>query len=825
MQKPALPEDEHRRLAALAGLGVLDTEPEARYERIVRLAARHFRVPIALLSLVDADRQWFKAAYGLNVRQTSRDVSFCGHAILGSDAFVVEDARSDARFRDNPLVAGAPHIGFYAGQPLAGPDGSRVGTLCIMDHKPRTLSAADLEALRDFARLAENELSNARVHRALEFSRESQALRSAILATALDCIISIDDEGRVVEFNPAAELTFGYSRQDVVGKELASLIIPEKLRESHRRGLKRFLATGEGPVIGKRVEVEAMRADGSGFPAELAITPTYIGGKPTFTAYLRDISARKIGEQRLAIQYAVASAFAETSRLEDAFERVIEAVCSNLGWSVGALWLARAGADELTCAHVWQRPDTDLEEFVAATRTGTFRRGVGLPGRVLASGSPAWIQDVEADQNFPRIRFARKADLHTAIGFPLRAGGRLLGVFEFFTRRVEEPDDDLLRALEAVGSQAGQFIERMLDEEKLRRLTGELDAIFNLSPDGFLAFDRHGLTTYVNKSLLSMLDMGREGLTRLTEDQVDDLLLAMCDPREPYSRCSTARDGASDVLRLVRPRPKTLLRSVKLLVTAAHERLGKVLYFRDVTGEAEVDRMKTEFLSTAAHELRTPMASIHGFTELLLRRDYDAKTQRELLQTIHRQSTKLNHLVNELLDLARIEARAGKDFKIRVQPLLPIVRQTVREFMVPDDPRKVSLRLGRGSPLVAVDGEKFSQALLNVLSNAYKYSPDGGAVVLRTVARAGEHGREIGISVADRGIGMAPEVTSRIFERFYRADAAGAFPGTGLGLSLVKEIMDIHRGAVEVKSVPGSGTEVTLWLAEKPGPVPAGEGA
>lgn len=142
-----IPPDEATRLKALRDLLLLDTPPEARYDRIVAFAANLFDVPMALISLVDEDRQWFKASVGLQVCETTRDVSFCGHAILAPETLVVPDAALDPRFHDNPLVLGAPHIRFYAGAPLRMPEGELIGTLCILDTRPRTLDAVQLAQL------------------------------------------------------------------------------------------------------------------------------------------------------------------------------------------------------------------------------------------------------------------------------------------------------------------------------------------------------------------------------------------------------------------------------------------------------------------------------------------------------------------------------------------------------------------------------------------------------------------------------------------------------------------------------------------------------
>jgi len=163
MKTPPIPIDEFQRLEALRSLRVLDTPAEERFDRLTRLARRLFNVPQALVSLVDEDRQWFKSHSGTEVTETPRDVSFCGHAILGDEVFVVTDALRDPRFADNPLVTGEPGIRFYAGCPLSVGNGLRIGTLCIIDFEPRRFGDEDADLLRDLARMAEQELSAVRM--------------------------------------------------------------------------------------------------------------------------------------------------------------------------------------------------------------------------------------------------------------------------------------------------------------------------------------------------------------------------------------------------------------------------------------------------------------------------------------------------------------------------------------------------------------------------------------------------------------------------------------------------------------------------------------
>jgi diguanylate cyclase (GGDEF)-like protein len=158
-----IPHDDKERVTSLRRLGLLDTAPEERFDRITRTARRLFGVDTALVSLVDADRQWFKSKQGLAADEFPRDISFCGPAIVDSDVLVIPDTRDDDRFGDNPLVASDPTVRFYAGCPIAGPDGALVGTLCLIDHRPHALDDEDIRSLRDLAAMVEREIAVTRL--------------------------------------------------------------------------------------------------------------------------------------------------------------------------------------------------------------------------------------------------------------------------------------------------------------------------------------------------------------------------------------------------------------------------------------------------------------------------------------------------------------------------------------------------------------------------------------------------------------------------------------------------------------------------------------
>ena len=159
MTPAPMPADEDERLAALRELLLLEMPPEERFDRLARFAAEQLDTPIALLTLVDGQRQWFKSRMGLEATETPREISFCGHAILKNELFVVEDASRDPRFADNPLVTGDPHIRFYAGAPLSAPGGHRIGTLCVIDTVPRTLGTVERSILDALRRLANETLA------------------------------------------------------------------------------------------------------------------------------------------------------------------------------------------------------------------------------------------------------------------------------------------------------------------------------------------------------------------------------------------------------------------------------------------------------------------------------------------------------------------------------------------------------------------------------------------------------------------------------------------------------------------------------------------
>lgn len=284
--------DEIRRLAALGEYGIQDALAEPGFDRLVQLAANVFEVPIALISLVQSHRQLFAARVGLDVCETARDVSFCAHAIKSDGVMVVPDAREDARFRDNPLVTGEPHIRFYAGMPLRSPSGEKIGTLCIIDRKPHfDFGASERRNLSDLAALVLDKLELRRLELA---RRASQSRFENIAATSPDAIICVDAEGIVTFWNAAAEKLAGYAADEIVGQPISLIAAPQIIDRLHS-----IAATRETLTDARTAEIDVRRKNGTTVVVELSASMWRDDGKASFGAILRDITERKSNEQRL----------------------------------------------------------------------------------------------------------------------------------------------------------------------------------------------------------------------------------------------------------------------------------------------------------------------------------------------------------------------------------------------------------------------------------------------------------------------------------------------------------------------------------------------
>ncbi|MTI63450.1 ATP-binding protein [Methylophaga sp.] len=388
---------------------------------------------------------------------------------------------------------------------------------------------------------------------------------------------------------------------------------------------------------------------------------------------------------------------------------------------------------------------------------------------------------------------------------------RRIQLLEHASNRFAAGDDDFVLPLEGNDEIAstGRAFEHMMWQ-----IREKYEAI-NLSPDGILLVSSNKRITYTNPALISILGAGAKNLCGKPVREFEALLVSMLDKRVHADvKWLDSLIDLSD-FRVHTPEFKILRCIRKQVESPDRQTFSEVYYLRDITHESEVDRMKSEFLTTAAHELRTPLASVMGFSELLIMNEYDQEKTRFVAETINRQSQNLKHLVDDLLDIARIEARSDGVLKLEKGSAATVVSECC-ELIAGGDKQCQLIYQPDETPWAPIwfDANKLKQALMNILSNAYKYSQEGGIVIVDTVLQQDqEDGADwFGIRVTDQGIGMNEEQLAHVGEKFYRADNAGAIPGTGLGMALTSEIISLHNGHMEITSQLGQGTQVTLWI-------------
>jgi PAS domain S-box-containing protein len=612
--------------------------------------------------------------------------------------------------------------------------------------------------------------------RAKEMAREmsaalhhTQSRNQAVMDTAPDAMIMTNGDGLVRWCNQATTSLFGRTLQELAGQHIGQ-ILPALASNS----IDQWFATHgySNRVIG--FDSTGYRAEGTAFPVALSARRVEVDGEQIQTFIVRDTTDAKWAEQELLLRDRALASSADGVIITSMTLPNQPIIYVNRAFEQ----ITGYEADEvlgLNCK-LLQREDVN-------------QPGIGAMRQAIKEGKGCQV----VVRNYRKDGSLFYNDL--AISPVLSPEG----VVTHF-----------------VGVQ-NDITDRIAAEQVLHLRTERLNAVFDLSPDGFVVLDKRGEVSIVNPSFERMTGMRAGDLVGQSLMAFEEELMSRCKASEVDDASVTALTGAGSsdsesglsgrqLLHMHTPTARTLVRRVR---HGEHDN-ETVMYFRDITHEQEVDRMKSEFLAMAAHELRTPMVSIFGFTELLLKRNFNDERRQDVLGTIHKQASILINLVNELLDLARIEARRGKDFNRRLQPIGPIIDQALDGLKVPGDRRKVRVHVSSTDTQVWADTDKLGQAVLNVLSNAYKYSPQGGDINLRM--SFDDDAQHLLIEVEDHGIGMTEEQLGRVFERFFRADPSGNIPGTGLGMSLVKEIVHLHQGDVQVLSEFGAGTTVRLSI-------------
>jgi PAS domain S-box-containing protein len=796
-----VPPRETERLALLHSLNLLDTPVEAEFDDLSRIASAVTGYPIALISLVDRDRQWFKAHHGLAASETPREFAFCAHAILKPDSTMeVTDARQDPRFSTNPLVIGDPHVIAYAGVPLlVGRERQPIGTLCVIDQEPNKLSEPQREALEALARQVERLIHARDEKQRLQVTLgdlsdqilqrdRSEARLAAVLTASPAGIFITDPVGACGYTNPAWQQMAGISDEQAADFGWVGAVHPDDratVAEEWRvacaqrqpfTSRHRFLHA-DGKVVHARVRAVELR--------EHEQHTGYLGTCEDITAQLVAETALRESEERwkFAIDGAGDGLWDWNAATNSVFYS--DTWKSQLGYAPHEIgdtlseWDSRVHPDdrEATLAELQRHFLGETPQYSSAHRL------------LCKDGSWKWILD-------RGLVVERQAD-----GSPMRAVGTHT---DLTSRRQAEA---ALRQSQA----------SLLEAQKLSRIG---DWHFDLggqsivwSPQVFENFDRDpslGAPDYPT-FLAAIHPEDREGFTTVIQRALTH--------GEPYEIEHRIVLPSGDIRWLLgRGRRLDNSEGKPIALAGTTQDVTNGVQAREALSAArdaaeQATRAKADFLATMSHEIRTPLNGVIGMTELLLGTELSTE-QHDYAEAAHASGVSLLALINDILDFSKVEA--GK-IDLEAVEFAPrqIAEDTLAMLAERAQTKGIELYIETAADLpieLRGDPNRLRQIVLNLVGNAVKFTDRGEVSVLLGGAGLDPATWNLTIAVRDTGVGIAPEHQGRLFTAFTQAHSATArqYGGTGLGLAISLRLAGLMGGAIQLESAPGTGSTFTL---------------
>jgi PAS domain S-box-containing protein len=621
--------------------------------------------------------------------------------------------------------------------------------------------------------------------------RESEERLLGMTSAAMDAIIMMDENGCISFWNQAAERMFGYASQEACGKNLHSLLAPPQYQDLCHPGVQRFRMTGESPVLGKTIELTALRRTGEEFPAELSVGRICLHGQYQAVGIIRDTSERKRVEEALLVKDSAVDSAASGIVFVDLDGNLTFANPSAL-----RMW----GYDEEN--EVLGRPMSDLVRF--------------------------------EDERPDPLQTALEAGVWSGERIACRKDGSDFVVQLSASVVKDKNDRPLCMMMSLVDVTESRRLHEILDRKQKN-----LEAIFDATPLGMILVDDHMQVTRANDVLRQMSGRGYSSLIGCDVCQTLNCVHAASSAGGVVARsCDSCTLRTLVQKALVSDEPA---RGVELQPAVSDDGKDRpwlsvsvepinidgsrhvLVALNDITGRKRAEEelkqtmeMKSQFISTVSHELRTPLSSMKESVIIVL--DGVAgrinKDQRHFLDIAKRNIDRLSRLIDEVLDFQKLSAGKMK-LNMQENAIGSAVNEAYNTMLPRAAKSKVHLAvdLQTDLPLVVYDNDRILQVLINLVSNAIKFTPEGGRVLVSASSQA-EH---LVLKVSDTGYGIPKEDLTKIFDRFYRVFRPGKeIKGTGLGLAIVSKIVDAHGGRVEVESELDKGTTFTVFLPLAP---------
>lgn len=828
MESASFPPDEAARQRALDELHILDTPAEQEFDDITLLASFICGTPIALISLVDKDRQWFKSRVGLDIPETPRDISLCAHAILGDDIFEVTDAAADERFKDNPVVTGDLHLRFYAGVPLKTSDDHNVGTLCVIDREPRRLNESQRAALkalgRQIMRLVELRKST-RLQADLRRKLASEtALNRAIVENAGAAIISTDLDATIRTFNPEAERMLGYKADEVTGKASPVTLLHDP-EEVAKRGAELSARYGEEisgldiflrplrDAASDTAEWTYTRKDGLRIPVTLTLSllRDETGESFGYLGIIRDLTEVKTRTHRLEsaaqlgdIVRRSQESFITGGPTNELFDRLLTDILtytqSEYGF-IGEVLHDETGAPYLQTHAItnisWNDATRKLYEDSKASGF-VFRNLHTLFGAAMTTGEPVVANHPATDPRRGGLPRGHPA-MNAFLGLPIKYGGELVGLVGV-ANRSRGYDEEFVRELSPLASSCAALIHAMrLDVERsstrqsLVREQDRFRLIVDTAAEAFIEISQDGKVTEWNQHAVEEFHVPAD---KAVGTPIDELVTL----RDEHGRTSGLLDHVpSELERPGQVREFTFLRTDgsqfqgELVMWAMPEGSSRrhCAFIRDVTERHELEtqqrlRFQSEtLLKEIHHRVKNNMQVVSSLLSIQSSQLKDA-AQRDVFLECRERIRAMSLIHDRLYTTGKY---ADIDFGDYLREMVALITSSNRpagaEVHIDLQVQPVDVPVETAVPLSLIA----SELVLNSLKHAF----GGGREGTLTVRLTRENGT-CRLFVGDDGPGMQPPDPNH----------------AGVGLQLIEGLTKQIKGRREVASGPGVGTTI-IW--------------